>query len=102
MSIRFERKVMAAQDVLINKIEGESVLLNLNNECYYGLDTVGTRMWELLTTADSIQAAYDALLNEYDVDPEILRLDLEELIGNLIEQGLMEIGIEQPAKISET
>jgi hypothetical protein len=43
------------------------VLLNLKSENYFGRDPVGTRMWTLLATSDSIQSAYEALLDEYDV-----------------------------------
>ena len=70
----------------------EAVLLNLNTELYLGLDPVGTRMWNALTASDSIQSAYDSLLSEYEVQPDQLRIDVEELIGQLIEQGLVEIG----------
>ncbi len=87
----FMNKVVQSPETLINIIEGESVLLNLKNESYYGLDEVGTRMWELLTTSDSIQAAYEKLLDEYEVEAETLRNDLGEMIENLIENGLLEV-----------
>ena len=76
----------------MRELEGESVLLNLDSEIYFGLDEVGTRMWALLTTAPSVQAAYDALRTEFDVAPETLRSDLETLIGHLLEKGLLEPG----------
>ena len=91
MAFSFDRKLMVAPDTLINVIEGESVLLNLKSESYFGLDQVGTRMWALLTTSDSIQAAYEKLLDEYDVDAEELKLDLSDLIENLLSQGLVEL-----------
>lgn len=97
MEIDFNSRVVQSPDTLINIIEGESVLLNLDNESYYGLDEVGTRMWELLTTSDSIQAAYEKLLDEYDVDAGTLRADLAEMITGLVEQGLMELRLEQHA-----
>jgi len=91
MEIDFNNRVVQSPDTLINIIEGESVLLNLDNESYYGLDEVGTRMWELLTTSESIQAAFDSLLDEYDVEPERLRSDLRDMIENLIDNGLVEV-----------
>ncbi len=95
MNIDFASRVIQSPETLINVIEGESVLLNLNNESYYGLDEVGTRMWELLTSSESIQAAYDQLLNEYKVEAETLRRDMQNLISNLVDQGLLEISVEQ-------
>ncbi|MBK9316707.1 MAG: PqqD family protein [Acidobacteria bacterium] len=95
MNIDFTSRVIQSPETLINVIEGESVLLNLNNESYYGLDEVGTRMWELLTTSESIQAAYDQLLDEYEVEAETLRRDMQNLISKLFDQGLLEISVEQ-------
>lgn len=91
MTMDFSSKVVQSPETLINIIEGESVLLNLKNESYYGLDEVGTRMWELLTTSESIQAAFEKLLDEYEVDAETLRTDLEEMLDNLIDNGLVDI-----------
>ena len=62
MSISFAERLVLPEDVLISNVEGESVLLNLNSERYFGLDEVGTRMLSVLTTSNSIQTAYEALL----------------------------------------
>jgi len=97
MTFSFDQKLIATQDTLINVMEGESVLLNLKSENYFGLDRVGTRMWTLLTTSDSIQSAYEALLDEYDVGADKLRLDMQDLIEKLIANGLMEVAAEKAA-----
>jgi hypothetical protein len=87
--IDFSSRVVVPETVLFRELDGESVLLNLDTESYLGLDDVGTRMWTLLTTLPSIQAAYEALLTEYDVTPGILRNDVEVLLGQMIEEGLV-------------
>lgn len=85
---------MVPSDVLISNVGGESVILNLNSERYFGLDQVGARMLAVLTTSDSIQTAFETLLEEYEVENEALRQDLVDLIDRLIEQGLLEIARE--------
>jgi hypothetical protein len=89
--LSFDKRVIATSDTLINQVGGESVLLNLGNEKYYGLDEVGTSMWKALTTCETIQQAYESLLDEYDVDGEVLRRDLVGMIENLSANGLIEI-----------
>lgn len=89
MTISFSQRVIAPEDVLVRELEEQSVLLNLETEQYFSLDEVGTRMWALLTDRGSIQAAYDALLAEYDVTPDLLRSDLIALIERLQEKGLL-------------
>ena len=91
MSISFSDRVKIPDDVLISKLQEESVILNLENERYYGLDDVGTRFLSVLTTSESIEAAYETLVKEYDVESEVLRQDLLELVQNLAEQGLIQI-----------
>ena len=91
MTPTFSMRVSVPTDVLVRELDCESVLLNLESESYFGLDEVGTRMWSALKTTGSIEAAYEAVLAEYDVDPERLRHDLMELIGKLVEHGLVEV-----------
>lgn len=85
-----EHRLTAPEHVMFRELDGEAVLLNLQNEMYYGLDEVGTRMWQLLTTSDSVQAAMDTMLEEFDVTPETLEQDLTKMINELQEQGLLE------------
>jgi hypothetical protein len=94
MTIPFDARVSIPLDVLVSELAGEMVILNLNSESYFGLDEVGTRMWTALTTSQTIQAAYDSLLAEYDVSEEQLRDDLVELIDKLVKQGLVEVAVE--------
>ena len=91
MSISFSDRVKIPDDVLISKLQEESVILNLDSERYYGLDDVGTRFLAVLTTSESIEAAHETLASEYDVDPQILRQDLLELVQKLADQGLIQI-----------
>lgn len=91
MSISFSDRVKIPDDVLISKLQEESVILNLDNERYYGLDDIGTRFLSVLTTSESIEAAYETLMNEYDVESEVLRQDLMQLIEKLLNQGLVQV-----------
>ena len=91
MELKFTARISVPPDVLMRELDGEAVVLNLNSERYFSLDEVGTRIWTLLTTSESIQAAYDGLMAEFDVDPERLRQDISDLIGELVEDGLVEV-----------
>lgn len=77
--------------VLVRFLDRESVFLNLETERYFGLDETGTRMWQLVTAAPNIDAAFQDLLAEFDVAPEQLRMNLTELLGRLVDNGLLEV-----------
>ena len=91
MAISFSDRVRVPDDVLISNLQEESVILNLDSERYYGLDDVGTRFLSVLNTSDSIEAAYEKLIQEYDVDEEMLRKDLLTLVENLLAQGIFQL-----------
>lgn len=77
--------------VLVRVLDRESVLLNLETEQYFGLDETGTRMWQLVTSSTTIDAAYQELLAEFDVEPELLRSNLIELLSRLVDCGLLQV-----------
>lgn len=89
MEIDFDTRLEHSPEVLFRELKDESVLLDLKGEYYYGLDDVGTRVWQLIGEHGSLSRVFDALLEEYDVEPDVLRTDLERITGELLESGLL-------------
>jgi hypothetical protein len=94
--ISFADRVTVPANVLIRFLDQESVILNLNTEKYFGLDAVGTRMWQVVTSSPTIDAAFFQLIEEYDVNPATLRTHLADLLEHLLENGLI---ARQPADV---
>ena len=89
------RQVTRAPDVLVQELEGEAVLLNLVNGQYYGLDETSYDMYKTLVSSSSVQAAYETLCQEYEVNPDQLRADLDQFLKHLLENGLLIYADEQ-------
>jgi hypothetical protein len=89
--LRFDLRLRIPEHVVVSDAEGESVILDLRTQALFSLDVVGTRMLASVTAAESVQAAYDRLVHDYDVEPGLLRDHLVEMLDNLLEQGLLEI-----------
>jgi hypothetical protein len=87
--VEFSDRVVVPVHVLIRHLDGESVLLNLETEKYFGLDATGTRMWEVATESANIEMAFAKLIEEFEVEPEVLRANLAELLARLIDNGLL-------------
>ena len=79
-------------DVLVRELAGEAVLLDLRSESYFGLDPVGTRMWQAIVERGSLRGALEALEGLWDVEPARLQRDLEGLVAELTAQGLVVVG----------
>jgi hypothetical protein len=56
---------------------------------YYGLDVVGTRVWQLLTQGRTITSVCDTMIEEFEVAPDVLRDDVSRLVGELRERGIV-------------
>jgi hypothetical protein len=84
-------KITISKEVLAQELAGETVLLDLASESYFGLDAVGTRVWQLLNEGAGQVALVDTLLEEYEVEREVLEEDISELLGRLSEAGLITV-----------
>lgn len=89
MAMNMNQSVTVSSEVLSQEVSGETVLLDMESESYFGLDEVGTRIWQLLQEKDGLQAVFDAILSEYDVEADRLESDLEELLSRLEGAGLV-------------
>lgn len=76
-------------DVLFCDLGGEAVLLNQKTGKYFGLDAVGTRMWELIRQHGRLEQVYLSLLDEYDVSEDQLEHDLVCFVEELVDRGIL-------------
>ncbi len=71
-------------------VSGEVVILHLDDGAYYGLNEVGTRIWELLQEPRGFQDLVAAVVDEFDVTPEACADDVRVLLDELGARGLVE------------
>lgn len=74
--------------VLYREVDGQMVLLNLETEQYYGLNEVGAHIVTRLT-AQPFEAALAALTDDFEVDVTVLHRDIDNLVGELVQAGLL-------------
>lgn len=86
-----ESVVVAAKDQVSCDLEGETAILSLAKGTYYGLDSIGTQVWTLLQQPRCVAEIYDAILREYEVEPECCHDDLLALLERLRTEGLIEV-----------
>jgi hypothetical protein len=82
-----------SEDAVFRELEGEAVVLNLAQGTYFGLDEVGTRIWQLIERFGRLDAVRDALLQEFDVDPSTAERDLLDLVSRLAAHGLVDVEV---------
>jgi len=77
--------------VLFKPVSDGAVLLHVEEEIYFGLNDVGTRIWQLLppTCADLDDLCAQLSQAYTDVAPEVLRADVLELLDQLEQNQLV-------------
>ncbi|MEY8120409.1 PqqD family protein [Falsihalocynthiibacter sp. BN13B15] len=75
--------------VVSRQVDGELVILDLESGLYFGLNEVGARFFALASEGASVDAVYDAMLQEYDVDAETLECDIRSLVSELEQRKLI-------------
>src|SRR5688500_5669051 len=84
-------QVVAIRDQISCDLEGEAVILHLREGVYYGLNEVASKVWRLVQEPRTITEIRDALLADYEVEPDDLTRDLLELLSRLRDWNLLEL-----------
>ena len=72
-------------------IKEETVILHLKSGVYFGLDPVGTFIWNFIQEKKAVTEIMEAILEEFDVGPERGKSDIMTFIKELSKEGLIEV-----------
>ena len=62
--------ITPVKDQVCCDLDGESVILNLQDGVYYGLNQVGSVIWALIREPMTVGNLRERLLDEYEVEPQ--------------------------------
>jgi hypothetical protein len=65
------------------EVDGELIALDVNRGVCYGLNRIGTRIWQLLDTPRSARQISEVLVEEFDVSPEVCTEETLNLLRDL-------------------
>lgn len=78
---------------LSNPVGDEVIILNMETGDYLGLNTVGSSIWDQLSTPQSVNQIIDKLMIEFDVDRETCLAQTLEYLEKINIHGLLKTGI---------
>ncbi len=82
------RKLIPSDAVVCAELGEETVLLHVESGVYFGLDAVGTRIWQLLATGSSAEEIVSQMQDEYDFSPAEMEADVRAFLTLLVEKEL--------------
>ena len=73
------------------EVDDELVALHIDQGACYGFNPTATRIWSMIESPRRSTDLRDALLRDYDVEPEACEKQLMALLGQLEQDGLVEL-----------
>ena len=70
-------------------IEGEAMILSLDNKVFRGLNSVGSRVWELIDGRRSVDEIVSQIVGEFEVTAEVASRDVGTFVAELLEKRLV-------------
>ena len=84
-------RVEISDAVIWRDLGGDVVILNVESGVYFGLDGSGGQIWRELVDHGSVEKAFEALKQQFDIGSDELRHDLDELVDQLVGKGLVQL-----------
>lgn len=84
-----ETRVVVSPDAVAAALEGETVILGMQDGVYYGLDSVGSRIWGLAASPATLGSIHSMIVAEYEVAPDAAWDDLCAVVRDLLVAGLL-------------
>jgi hypothetical protein len=85
-----DRRFARNPDVVWKDVGGEMVLIHLETNQIYELSRTGARLWALLDEGKSLGEAESVLMEEFVVDEETVRVEMNALVEELLLRKLVE------------
>jgi Coenzyme PQQ synthesis protein D (PqqD) len=86
-----ENTFVLSRQALFRDLGGEAVILHLDSGTYFGLNAIGTRIWQLIEQQGRLETVFRQLCLGYDAPPDVLEADLLELVSRLADARLGEL-----------
>jgi hypothetical protein len=88
-AMKLSDKFEARTNVVACQVADETVLLDTVNGSYFGLDPVGTRVWQLIEQGKALAEVCNVMFVEFDVPRDQLELDVMALVGDCLDRRLL-------------
>ena len=85
------REIVFIDSVFAQEVDGEMMILDMNSQNYFGLDSIGSVIWQIMQDEKSIDSILERLLERYDTSVDILKRDLFIFIDELVSNRLIEV-----------
>ncbi|WP_318618551.1 lasso peptide biosynthesis PqqD family chaperone [Priestia megaterium] len=76
---------------IVSDMDGEKVMLSIDNGKYYNLGELGGQIWEKIKEPLSILELIHTLMAEYDVELNVCKEQVISFLSLLLKEGLIKV-----------
>lgn len=88
-SLTPESRVVRSEDFITSTVDNELVMMSLEKGTYYGLDAIGSQIWENIAAPITIDALCQKLVDAFEVDPAQCQADVLAFLNELHQEGMV-------------
>jgi hypothetical protein len=89
MAIGLDEMVVRAADLVSSQLDGETVLMSVDQGKYFGLDRVGSLIWDLIDQPRTVGQICDLLMARFRVDRATCERDVTEFLEELQARSML-------------
>jgi hypothetical protein len=88
---KIQMDTIVVQKIEIDAVDmdGEKVMMNLDKGKYYGLNSIGSHIWEIIKSPLSVESVILKLLAEYDIDEKTCKESVMTFLERMYKEGLI-------------
>lgn len=90
--INLQSIIARNQEIIHNDIDGEVVIMSIAKNNFYGIDKIGSHIWELLENSRSVEEIITTMMQNYEVERETCEKDVIDFLDEALKNELITIG----------
>ncbi len=90
-ALSLQSVIAQSPELVSTSIESQTALMSIDNGAYYGMDRVGSRVWELIEQPRAVSAVVDQLLNEFAVERATCEQHVLTFLQKLADADLLQV-----------
>jgi Coenzyme PQQ synthesis protein D (PqqD) len=91
MNLAISSRVIARKDHVSCELDGEAVILNLDDSAYYGLNETGLAIWRLIQKPAFVWEIRDEIIRQFEIESDVCERDVLNLLSQLKDSSLLEV-----------
>lgn len=97
--ITLNSRVVRSEDFITSTVDNDLVMMSLEKGTYYGLDAIGSHVWEHIAEPITIEDLCQKLTDQFEVEATQCQTDVLAFLNELQKEKMIHVVVEKPGKI---